>query len=318
MINKNNDFCHLHLHTSHSLLDGLGLPEQWAQKASEMQFKYLACTNHGASDGLLKFQLACEKYNVIPILGVEGYIVPKAEEKNKGEKRAHITIWIRDFQGYQNVLKMLTKANLYYFYHRPRFDFDLVLEHTEGLCIGTACSSSFIHLDGGIDFFKKLNNKIGENLYCEVMSHDYPEQVDTNNKVLDLAEKYKRKIICTQDCHYIEQEDWESHDVLLAIQTCKKLNDPSRWIFNGKNFFLCSSEYQKERFKEQGVLYESEVKEGQKNTIEIAEKCSSFKIEKREIKLPMPPQFTGRNEDEVLKELIISGFKKRFGVNIEL
>lgn len=195
-----NDFTHLHRHDSFSLLDGLGLPEQAAKKASELGFTHLAISNHASSDSLIKHQLACEKYNVIPIAGVEFYITQNPDQKEKGTPRGHITVWIKNTKGYVNVLKMLSLANLNYFYHRPRIGFETLLSHAEGLCVGTACSASFLHLDGGIDYFGALHEEFGDDLYLEVMPFDYDNQIKTNNMCLDLSEQFNVKLIATNDC----------------------------------------------------------------------------------------------------------------------
>lgn len=311
-----NNFAHLHRHDSFSLLDGLGLPEQAAKKASELGFTHLAISNHASSDGLIKHQLACEKYNVIPIAGVEFYITQNPDQKEKGTPRGHITVWIKDIRGYVNVLKMLSLANLNYFYHRPRIGFETLLSHAEGLCVGTACSASFLHLDGGIDYFEALHERFGEDLYLEVMPFDYDDQIETNNICLDLSEQFGVKLIATNDCHYIEADDHSTHDVLLACQTKKKLSDPDRWRFSCDGLYLCEPEFMVERFKSQGVLTDTEIQSAMANTMEIARKCENFRIERKEVSLPIPPQYAGMDEENVFKKLIIAGAKKRLGVDI--
>ena len=317
MPNKIDTYSHLHVHSSFSLLDGYGLPDAIAKKASEIGYSSLAITDHATVSGLIKHQRACDKYGVVPIFGCEFYIVPNAEIKEKGERRGHITAWAKNETGYQNMLKMLTLANINYFYHRPRIDFNTLLSHANGLCIGTACSASFVHLDGGIDFFQELNNLIGEDLYCELMPFDYDGQIETSNLILDLSEKYNRKIIATNDCHYINADgDAETHEILLACQTKKKWSDATRWRFSCDGLYLCEPEFMVERFKKQGVLTDSEISNSLLNTMEIAKKCEGFRIKKKDISLPTPPQYVGRNEEEVFKELINSGFKKRFGLDL--
>lgn len=313
-----NNFQHLHRHSTFSLLDGLGLPEQAAQRAKELGFTHLGITDHATAEGLIKHQKACEKYGINPIMGVEFYVVPEPDKKEKGEQRGHLTAWIKNEIGHQNVLKMLTLANLNYFYHRPRIGFETLLSHCEGLCVGTACSASFLHLEGGISFFEALHEKMGEDLYLEVMPFNYEEQIETNNLCLDLSEKYGVKIIGSNDAHYIFADDYETHDILLACQTKKKLNDPDRWRFGCDGLYLCEPDFMVSRFKEQGVLTDKEIFDALENTLEIAKKCGDFRIQRKEVSLPMPPQFNGMDEVEVFKQLIMDGFKKRFEVEIEI
>jgi len=309
---KINNFCHLHTHNMFSLLDGMGSSDQWAEQAKNLGFKYLAITNHSNIDGLIKHQLSCEKYKISSILGVEFYIVPNPEIKEKGDKRGHLTVWIKDEIGFQNVCKMLSRANLYFFYHRPRIGYDMFLEHCQGLCVGTACSASFLHLENGIDFLKDIHQKIGSDLYLEVMPHNYEDQFKTNKLCLSLNKELDIKLIATQDAHYILKEDWESHDVLLACQTKKKMSDPDRWQFNGKDFYLCEPKYYKQKFISQNILSQEEINQAMQNTIEVAEKCKDFKIKKKKIILPIPPQFEGKDEEEIIRQLCDIGFKDKF------
>ncbi len=309
---KINNFTHLHCHNMFSLLDGMGNSDQWAEQAKKLGYQYLAVTNHSNIDGLIKHQLSCEKYKINPIAGIEFYIVPNPEIKEKGEKRGHLTVWIKNEIGFQNVCKLLSLANLYFFYHRPRIGFDLFLEHCEGLCVGTACSSSFLHLPGSTDLLIKLQQKIGNDLYAEVMPHLYDDQVKTNKICLKLAQEFDIKLLATMDAHYIEKDDWESHDVLLACQTKKKMSDPDRWQFNGKDFYLCDPDYFKQKFLCQNILTENQIDEAMLNTINVAKKCKDFRIEKKKIILPIPPQFQGQNEEQVIRKLCMEGFKNKF------
>jgi len=314
-INKN--FCLLHRHDSFSLLDGYGLPEDCAKYASERGFQFLGISNHGTVEGLVKHQRACEKYGITPIAGVEMYCVPDPEIKNKDEKRGHLTIWIKDTRGFSNVLKMLSQANLHYFYRRPRIGYQMLLDHAEGLVIGTACAASFLNLEGGIDFFKKLHDKIGDDLYLEVMPHQYQINEDHVNLCLDLHEKYGVKLLGTHDSHYIEPNDYEVHDILLCCQTKRKLDDPTRWRFDIQNLFMCDKDYFINEFKKQGILTDPEIKQAIASTMEVVEKCKDFRIEQKEISLPIPPQYKGQDEIEVFNKLIKDGFKRRFNDELD-
>lgn len=304
-----DNFFQAHNHNGFSLLDGLGSPEQYAVKAKELGFKYLGITNHGSTDGLISFQKACEDNGVIPISGIEFYIVPNGMTKVKGEKRGHLTAWIKNETGYHNVLRMLTIANLDMFYYRPRVDYETFLSHCEGLCVGTACSASFLHNEGGIEFFENLHKKIKDDLYLEIMPHSYDEQIKTNQICLDLYEKYDVKLLATNDCHYINADDAESHEVLLACQTKKKWNDPNRWKFNVDGLYLCEPESMIERFNKQGQFHHNIIDEAMSNTIDLAEKCKDFRITKQEIILPIPPQYEGMDEKQVIRKLCHDGIK---------
>jgi len=142
-------FCHLHNHTEYSTLDGFGTAKQYIARAKELEQRYIAITDHGSIDGILKFQKEAIKQEIAPILGCEAYIVKDAKIKQKGDDRGHITLLIKNEKGFQNLCKMLTYANLEGFYYRPRIDYDLLYDNCEGLIILTGCAESFIAKNGG-------------------------------------------------------------------------------------------------------------------------------------------------------------------------
>lgn len=306
---KNNKFCHLHVHNEYSILDGLGSANAYAKKAAELGFEYLALTNHGNINGLIKFQKACQKYDIKPVLGCEAYIVPQLSDKIKGEKRGHITLLIKNQKGFENLCIMLSKANLEGFYRRPRIDYDLLYDYCKGLVIMTGCSSSFLNLNGGEDLFYDLSDKIKDDLYLEVMPHKFKEQNDLNKRLVKLASK-NHKLVATNDCHYINKENYKTQEVLLAIQSKAKWSDPNRWRFNIQGLHLRTADEMFEAFIEQNILSDKQIKESLFNTIEVAEKCASFKIEKQKIYLPKVPGYEYvENESDFLYELCINKFK---------
>ena len=124
-----NNFCHLHLHNEYSILDGFGKASDYVKRAKELGFEYLALTNHGNVDGLLNFQKACKKENIKSILGCEAYIAKDLKIKEKGDKRKHITLLVKNEIGWKNLLKMVTVSNLDGFYYRPRFYPELLLKY---------------------------------------------------------------------------------------------------------------------------------------------------------------------------------------------
>jgi len=153
---NNSDFAHLHLHTDYSQLDGAGLIKNYVKRAKVLNFKALAITDHGNIDGTIKFQKACQKEDIIPIIGCEAYIVPDARIKEK-EKRGHITLFCKNEIGWKNLCNLLTYANLTGFYNKPRIDYSQLLDHIEGLIVSTACAGSFLIYGGnnGLNLFKK-------------------------------------------------------------------------------------------------------------------------------------------------------------------
>lgn len=292
------------------MLDGLGTTNAYAEKASEMGFKHLALTDHGSMDGLIEFQKSCNKYNIKPILGCEAFIVPDATIK-KDKARGHILLLVKNKVGFNNLCRLLTYANLTGFYYKPRIDYEQLLSHCEGLVISTACAGSFLtKFDSGISFFHDLLDKIEDDLYLEIMPHEIKEQLAINKLALRLSLKTGCKIIATNDCHYIKRSHCKAQEVLLAIQTKAKWDDPKRWKFSIKNLYLRTANEMRKALKKTGFYK----KQYLTNTLEVAEKCGSFQIPEQEVLLPRIKNLSIRvKEEEFLLELCLKGLKKKFG-----
>ncbi|KKK73593.1 hypothetical protein LCGC14_2892280, partial [marine sediment metagenome] len=293
-MNNSSSYCHLHIHDEFSQLDGLGKAEIYVKRAKELGFRFLGISNHGNVDGVIKFQKACEKEKIKPIIGCEMYIVPNAKVKKK-EKRRHITLLVKDQEGWRNLLQMLTYANLEGFYSRPRIDYDCFLGHLDGLIVLTGCAGSFL-MEGykteeaeepmGVGLFWQINDRIGEDLYLEIMPHCIDAQRPVNEVCKNIHDKYDIPLVATNDCHYVNEDEWETHEVLLAIQRKAKWDDPNRWKFGFKGLHLRTADEMFREFRRQDIFSNSEVRQAMLNTLEVAEKCCGFRIEKQDIWLP--------------------------------
>ena len=304
----NKNFAHLHIHNEYSQLDGFGTADAYAERAATLGFKYLALTNHGNQDGLIKFQKACNKNGVKPILGCEGFIVPDIEKKSRS--RGHILLLIKNKTGFTNLCKLLTHANLEGFYYRPRISYDMLLKHCEGLIVSTACMISFVrtHKEGK-ELFANLHDAIGDDLYCELMPHNLQGQIVANKKIVRLARRFDKKIIATNDCHYIKRTEWKAQEVLLAIQSKAKWNDPKRWRFGFKGLYLRSANEMAKALRKIGFYKKKYLT----NTIEIAEKCCDFQIEEQDISLPrIRGAGVPLREKEFLLKKCEESFEKKF------
>jgi len=299
----NSEFCHLHVHNEYSILDGYGSADSYVKKAKGLGFIALGLTNHGNIDGLIQFQKACDKIGLSPILGCEAYIVPNLTIKEKKESRGHITLLIKNQVGYENLCKMLSKANLDGFYYKPRIDFDLLINNCEGLVILTGCGSSFLNLPGGEDCLTEIYKKQPEDIYFEIMPHNLQSQIQINEKCDYLSKQYSLKYVATNDCHFIDYEDHTVHEVLLAVQTNAKWNDSNRFRFEVKGLHLRTVQEMIATFKEQGYFDRKFVIEAIKNTMEIVEKCKNFRIIKKEMYLPQVPGYEDKNPSEFLYDL---------------
>lgn len=298
-----NDFCHLHVHDQYSVLDGFGSCFSYVSKAKELNQNHLALTNHGNIDGIIKFQKCCIDNNIKHIIGCELYIVPDLSIKEEKEKRGHVVVLVKNHVGWNNLTKMLSIANTLGFYKKPRVDYNLLTNHHEGLIISTACASSFIYNNDGYNFLDILfQNKA--DVCFEIMPIDYEGQKNHNKNILELKSKYKNaNVIATNDCHYPNQDDVKAQEVLLAIQTKVKWNDPKRWKFSSTDLYLKSREEMEVSFaKNHKYIDKKIIEESLNNTVKIAEKCN-FTLEKSKIYLPQ----IFDNEYETLKRLAYDG-----------
>lgn len=300
-----NNFCHLHAHSMHSYLDGYGSPSQYISKIKEIGMEYAAITDHGGVDGVLAWQKECQKQDIKPIIGCEAYIVPDQNIK-KQEKRGHIVILVKDTKGWIELCRLLTQANLNGFYHRPRIDFNSLLSaDLSGMIILTACMASFINLPGGIDVLIKLQDKMKDRLFLEIEPHDFSDQFTHNENLLKLHNKLNIPLVAANDCHYINEEDWETQEILLAIGTKSTWNNPKRFKFSMKGLHLRSTREMQLAFRKH-CFTSLQIKTAMDNTLKIAEMCQDFRIPKQEISLPTP--YKG-NDNKILEDLCIKWFQ---------
>ena len=316
-MNNSLSFCHLHLHSEKSTLDGYGSSVKYIARAKELGFNYIACTDHGNINGLLQWQKECDKQGISPVLGTEAYIVPDRHVKQK-EKRGHISLLIKNETGYKTLCFILTQANLTGFYHKPRIDYNLLLNNDlSGLIIMTACAGSFLNLPGSEEFLSQLYNKYPDNIYFEIMPHNIPVQHLIHNKIKTLSKKFPKIPLCaTNDCHWINPDEWETQEMLLAINSNASWNDPKRWKFGFKGLHLRTAQEMLDAFKKQNDWPEDIIKQAMTNTIKIARQCFKFRIPKQEISLPKSPlAINVKNEATLLDSICKEGYEKIFGNN---
>jgi len=311
---KNSLWCHLHQHTTYSTLDGLGSIDSIVQRHKELGFAYVAITDHGNVDGAIKFQRSCEKFGIKGIIGAELYITKDATIKDKSAKTYHVTVLVKNEIGWRNLLMMLSYANLIGFHHRPRIGMKTLLKHHDGLIIMSACFQTFIFADWGIDLLQHLLElKDYEDIYFEIMPHNYDQTKKTNEELLRISKKFDIPLVATNDNHYIFHEDNKAQEVLLAIQRNVKWNDPNRWRFSVTGLHIRSSEEMMASFKEQGVLSEDVYRMAMRKTLEVAAICKDFVIEKKTIRLPLVRNIAEEDEEATLRSLCIAGFVDKIG-----
>jgi DNA polymerase-3 subunit alpha len=307
-------FVHLHTHSHYSLLDGFSKIDDLIKRASELDFPALALTDHGTLSGAIEFYKKAKKAGIKPIIGSEVYLAPRTRFDKIAKidsKSYHLTLLTKDEKGYKNLIKLVTKGWLEGFYYKPRIDKEILREYSEGFICLSGCPSSEISkalLSQNYDLAKKLAFEyldiFGQgNFYIEI---DYHPKIEDSKKLknllIKLAEETKIPLVVTYDSHYPNPEDASVHDVFLAIQTGKDIDEGERLTMRQDDFSLADYETIFNLHKD--------IPEGIKNTLEIAEKCS-LEMELGKLKLPKYPLPEGENEIGYLRKLAEKGISKR-------
>jgi DNA polymerase-3 subunit alpha len=295
---KHSDFVHLHLHTQYSLLDGMIRLEDLFKKAREYKMPAIAITDHGNMFGAIDFYQQAYKHGVKPIIGCELYVAPNklTDRTAGGESAKHLIVLVKNAQGYKNLMKLTTAGYLKGFYYRPRVDKELLKECHEGLIASSAClhgEVASLIMQGNMEEAKKTARHYQEifgeeNFYLEIMENGIPEQKIANAGLIEISKELSIPLIATNDCHYLEREHAEAHDILLCIQTGKTINDPGRMHLSTDQFYFRSPEEMYQLF--------SLTPEALSNTVSIAEKCN-FSLETGKFYLP---NFEVKNPEESL------------------
>ncbi len=320
------EFCHLHCHTQYSLLDGASEIGAMMDKAVADGQKGVALTDHGNMFGAFKFVSEAKKRGIKPIIGCEFYMVKdrhiKSFAKAKGEKdkRFHQLLLAKNQVGYQNLCKLCSLGFIEGMYSKfPRIDKELLLQHSEGLvatscCLGAEIPQTILH-KGEEEAEKLLKwwlDLFGDDFYIELQRHRGLENIDglgvsqedINQTLLKLAKKHNVKVIATNDSHYVEEDDWMPHDILLCINTGQKVEEQKRFKFPSSDFYFKTQ-------AEMGKLF-SDVPFAVDNTMEIYSKIDTLELA-RDVLLPafpLPPGFETQND--FLRHLTYEGAKRRY------
>lgn len=331
------DFSHLHVHTQFSLLDGAADIGKLYKKAAADGMKALAITDHGNMFGVFKFVAEASKHNVKPIVGCEFYVVDdrhkKQFTKENKDVRRHQLFLAKNAQGYKNLVKLCSLGYMEGLYSKwPRIDKELILQYHEGLiatscCIGASVPQAILKgtEEEAEKEFKWWLDLFGEDYYIELQRHEINEQTIINNTLLKYAKKYNVKVICSNDSHYVDQQDSNAHDILLCVNTGDMQSTPIMTdedaSSKGKRFGFPNDQFYFKTQAEMGKLFH-DLPESLDNTQEIVDKVDVLKL-KRDIMLPnypIPPEFTIHNgpesdvlnQWEYLKHLTYTGAKERY------
>ncbi|MBR6406791.1 MAG: DNA polymerase III subunit alpha [Lachnospiraceae bacterium] len=308
-------FTHLHVHTEYSLLDGSAKIGELVSRAKELGFDSLAITDHGVMYGVIDFYKACRKAGIKPILGCEVYVAPNSRfdrELQGGDDRYyHLILLAENNTGYENLTRIVSRGFMDGFYYRPRVDKELLREYHEGLICTSACLAGEVQryiLKGMYEEAKacalSYQEIFGEgNYYLELQDHGLDEQKKVNQGLMRLHAETGIPLVATNDSHYIYKEDWEAHDILLCIQTQKKLSDEDRLKYVEGQFYLRSEEEMRALFP-----YAQDACD---NTAKIAARCN-VEIEFGVTKLPKFAVPEGYTSESYLEELCEKGFRERY------
>ena len=232
MAAADKEFVHLHVHTDHSLLDGCSRTDRLCARAAELGMKALSITDHGVLYGLTSFFKQAEKHGIKPLLGCEIYLVFEDELGQTNEQRAkqksyHMGLLARNYQGYQNLCKLVSIAHTKGFYRNPRTDLKTLAAHCDGLigfsgCLAAVIPQFLLHDEyakarQAAAFFIDLFGR--EFFIIEIMDHGIAEQQKIIPGLLKIAQEFDLKVVATNDVHYVDDSDWQPHDSLLCIQT---------------------------------------------------------------------------------------------------
>lgn len=308
-------FTHLHVHTEYSLLDGSSKIGELAARAKELGMDSMAITDHGVMYGVIDFYRAARAAGIKPIIGCEVYVSPGSRfdrETVHGEDRYyHLVLLAENNTGYQNLMKIVSKGFVDGFYYKPRIDEEVMREYHEGIIALSACLAGEVprYLEKGLyeeakEAAKRHLEIFGEgNYFLELQDHGIPLQRQVNQGIMRLSKELNIPLVATNDCHYINADDWEAHDILLCIQTGKKVSDENRMRYEGGQYYVKSEEEMRQLFP-----YAPEAIE---NTHKIAERCN-VEIEFGVTKLPRFDVPDGYDSWGYLNHLCDEGFALRY------
>jgi len=311
-------FVHLHVHTEFSFLDGECRIPELVLRAKEQGMTSLAITDHGNMCGVIDFYKECNAQGIKPLIGCEVYVAAKDlcdKSHDNGNTTHHLVLIAKDNEGYKNLTKIVSKGWMDGFYYKPRVDFSVIEKYHEGLICMSACLAGEIPQAIITDedaharaLVEKYHALFGEDFYLEIQNHGIAEQKKANAGIIRLARDYNIGLVATNDVHYIEKGDAKYQDLLMCIQTNRKVSETDRMAFETDEFYLKSEEEMTELF--------GAIPEALANTEKIAEKCN-VTFEFGVLKLPQYDVPEGYTSYEYLKKLCEDGCAKRYGENQE-
>ena len=310
-------FVHLHVHSEFSLLDGANRIKDLPVRAKELGMDAMAITDHGVMFGAIDFYKACKANGIKPIIGCEVYVAPRRmadRDPSIDNRYNHLILLAKDNNGYKNLAKLVSLGFTDGFYYKPRIDKEVLEKYHEGLICSSACLAGEVASEivkGDMEAAKKsalwFKSIFGEDYYLEIQNNGIKEQVLVNQKLIQLSRELDIPLLATNDSHYLKKEDAYNHEVLLCIQTGKRMSDEDRMRFETDELYIKSPEEMMDYFKA--------VPDAIENTVKVAEKCN-VEFEFGHTILPnydVPEEFT--THYDYLKKLTDDGIRNRYGEN---
>lgn len=315
------NFTHLHVHTEFSILDGSNKIKDLVSRVKELGMDSCAITDHGVMYGCIDFYKECMNQGIKPVLGCEVYVAngsrfDKDASKNS-QKYYHLILLAENNKGYENLMKIVSIGFTEGFYYKPRVDYEVLEKYHEGLIALSACLAGEVAVnlrmglyDEAVAVAKKHIDIFGENNYfLELQDHGIEEQQTVNQGLMRMNKELGIPLVATNDAHYTKKEDWEAHDILMCIQTQKKVDDPDRMRYRPGEFYIRSPKEMEDLFPY--------AKEAITNTYEIAKRCN-VNIVFGEYKLPKYDVPDNMDSFDYLKKICNEGLVKRYGKDSEL
>jgi DNA polymerase III subunit alpha len=324
-----SSFTHLHVHTEFSMLDGASRLDDLVAAAAADGQPALGMTDHGNMYGTLDFYRACRDQGIKPIIGTEAYMAHETRHERPSRRGRiddsggdtdggaklyyHLTLLAESNAGYKNLIQIASRAFMEGFYYKPRCDWEVLADHSEGViattgCLGGHVLQSLMNGDerGAYEKAGRLQDIFGrDNLFVEIQDHGIPEQHKTNPQLVEISRKLGAPLLATNDSHYTHQHDHESHDALLCVQTGSLMSDPDRFKFQSDQHYLKSSAEMRRLFSELEVACDNSLWIAERADVEIEFGNPSLP------RFPLPDGFT--DDDEYLRHLTLEGARKRWG-----
>ena len=332
----NNSFVHLHAHTEYSMLDGAAKITDYLKKVKELNQPAAAITDHGNLYGALEFVRQAESLDIKPIIGYEAYVTPGSRfdrPDRDNNKRYHLTLLAENNVGYQNLVELVSKAYLEGFYYKPRVDYQLLSEHSEGIIALSGCLGGEVaqHLapDGSKEEGNIKNEKSYEkalekaknyqeifgkdNFFIEIHNHGISQQLEILDDLVSISEELEAPLVAANDSHYVSQDDSSAHDALLCVQTNATMEDENRFKFDGEEYYVKSSEEMRTLFPDDKYPNACD------NTLKIANRVH-YEFEFDKDYLPdFPVQDDSLSADEYLRKKVLIGAEEKYqDVNLEI